>query len=232
MSRSLRRGALAATAVVFSVASLASCAAGNDAQTLQIKPDNAAVTKGDIKVQNALVITQGEREKKGPAAVSATLFNNGTTEQTLDAIVLKGGGKVVLKSATGTGKVVVPAGGSVVLGGKGNPSAVLEEGREAVQDGNVQEVVFQLSKTGDVALDAFIVPGSGLYAGYGPTEAPAAGAGASAGPSAPAASGTPSGAPSGGPSGTPAGKPSGSASAPAGAASGTPAGSPSRSAGH
>ncbi|MCJ1680669.1 DUF461 domain-containing protein [Streptomyces sp. APSN-46.1] len=228
MSRSLRRGALAASAVVFSIASLAACGAGNDAETLQIKPDNAAVTKGDIKVQNALVITQGSKEKKGPAVVSATLFNAGDTPQTLDAITLKGGkGKVVLKGATGNGKITVPAGGSVVLGGKDNPAAVIEGGREAVQDGNVQNLVFQLSKTGDVALDAFVVPGTGPYANYGPTDAPAAAPAAGA-----TASGSPSGAPSGSPSSSPAGKPSSSASAPAGAASGSPSGSPSRSAGH
>ncbi|GAA3096346.1 hypothetical protein GCM10020254_46960 [Streptomyces goshikiensis] len=231
MSRSLRRGALAASAVVFSIASLAACGAGNDAQTLQIKPDNAAVTKGDIKVQNALVITQGEKDAKGPAAVSATVFNSGTTEQTLDAITLKGGGKVVLKGATGSGKVVVPAGGSVVLGGKGNAAAVIEGGREAVQDGNVQDVVFQLSKTGDVALQAFVVPGSGMYANYGPTEAPAAGASPSGSPSGspPAARPAP---PRAAPPAPPAGKPSGSASTSAGTAAGTPSGSPSHSAGH
>ncbi|WP_260614143.1 DUF461 domain-containing protein, partial [Streptomyces sp. WAC07061] len=173
MSRSLRRGALAATAVVFSLASLAACGAGNDAQTLEIKPDNAAVTKGDIKIQNALVITKGEKDKKGPAALSATVFNSGTKAQTLDGITLKGGkSKVVLKPAEGSGKVIVPAGGSVVLGGKGNASAVIEGGREAVQNGNVQDVVFQLSNTGDVELGAFVVPAAGMYAGYGPTEAP------------------------------------------------------------
>ncbi|MEU9145246.1 DUF461 domain-containing protein [Streptomyces sp. NPDC048349] len=225
MSRSLRRGALAATAVVFSIASLAACGAGNDAQTLQIKPDNAAVTKGEIKIQNALVITQGAKDKKGPAAVSATVFNAGTKEQTLDGITLPGGkGKVVLKAATGTGKVVVPAGGSVVLGGQGNASAVIENGAEAAKDGDVQKVVFQLSSTGDVALDAFVVPATGMYAGYGPTVAPAAG---------PTPSGSPAGTPSGTPSGSPAGSPSGAPSGtPAGAPSGTPSGTPSGSASH
>ncbi|MEU9027704.1 DUF461 domain-containing protein [Streptomyces sp. NPDC048383] len=223
MSRSLRRGALAASAVVFSIASLAACGAGNDAQTLQIKPDNAAVTKGDIQIQNALVITQAEKEKKGPAVVSATVFNNGTKPQTLEGITLKGGkSKVVLKAAEGSGKITVPAGGSVVLGGQGNASAVIEGGRTAVVDGDVQEVVFDLSSTGDVALQAFIVPASGMYAGYGPTAAPGE-------PST-----SPSGSPSGTPSGTPApsGAPSGSPSGAAGAPSGKPSGSASHGAGH
>ncbi|WP_329197048.1 MULTISPECIES: DUF461 domain-containing protein [unclassified Streptomyces] len=222
MSRSLRRGALAATAIVFSIASLSACAAGTDAQTLEIKPDNAAVTKGNIKIQNALVITQSSKEKKGPAAVSATVFNAGDTPQTLDGITLAGGKtKVTLKPAEGSGKITVPAGGSVVLGGKGNASAVVEGGREAVQDGNVQEVVFQLSSTGDVKLDAYVVPGAGMYAAFGPTEAPA--------PAPGAAGASPSGSPSGTPSGAPSGSPSGAAS---GAPSGTPSGSASHAAGH
>ncbi|MGW6685774.1 DUF461 domain-containing protein [Streptomyces sp. NPDC054961] len=222
MSRSLRRGALAATAVVFSIVSLAACGAGHDAQTLQVKPDNAAVTKGDIKVQNALVITQ-EKDKKGPAAVSATLFNAGTKDQTLDAITLPGGkATVALKPAGGAGKVIVPAGGSVVLGGKGNASAVVAGG--GVEDGNVQKVVFQLSNTGDVELEAFVFPATGNYAGFGPTAAPAA---------APATGVTPSGSASGSPAAAASGSP---ASTPAGSASGSPAGavagSPSPSAGH
>ncbi|MEU7067533.1 DUF461 domain-containing protein [Streptomyces sp. NPDC046161] len=223
MSRSLRRGALAATAIVFSIASLSACAAGNDAQTLEIKPDNAAVTKGNIKIQNALVITQSTKEKKGPAAVSATVFNSGDTPQTLDGITLAGGKtKVTLKPAEGSGKITVPAGGSVVLGGKGNASAVVEGGREAVQDGNVQEVVFQLSSTGDVKLDAYVVPGAGMYAAFGPTEAPA--------PAPGAAGASPAGSPSGTPSGAPSGSPA--AGAASGAPSGTPSGSASHAAGH
>ncbi|MFD9103830.1 DUF461 domain-containing protein [Streptomyces virginiae] len=228
MSRSLRRGALAATAVVFSIASLAACGAGNDAQTLQIKPDNAAVTKGDIEIQNALVITQGEKDKKGPAVVSATVFNNGTKAQTLDGITLADGkGKVALKPAEGGGKITVPAGGSVVLGGKGNASAVIENGSEAAKNGDVQEVVFQLSSTGGVELQAFVVPATGMYAGFGPSAAPSA---------APAAtpSGTPSGTPAATPGGTPAATPAAGAT-PSGSASGaaaSPSGSASHAAGH
>ncbi|MFE9468025.1 DUF461 domain-containing protein [Streptomyces virginiae] len=223
MSRSLRRGALAATAVVFSIASLAACGAGNDAQTLQIKPDNAAATKGDIEIQNALVITQGEKDKKGPAVVSATVFNNGTKPQTLDGITLADGkGKVALKPAGGSGRITVPAGGSVVLGGQGNASAVIENGSEAAKNGDVQKVVFQLSSTGGVELQAFVVPATGMYAGFGPSAAPSAAPSATPGgtPAAtPAAGASPSGSPSGAASGAPAGTPSGAAASPSGSAS-------------
>ncbi|MFJ7159277.1 DUF461 domain-containing protein [Streptomyces sp. NPDC101118] len=224
MSRSLRRGALAAAAIVLSIGSLAACGAGNDAQTLEIKPDNAAAEKGDIQVQNALVITQPVREAKGPAVVSATLFNNGQAPQTLDAITLPGAsGTVKLKAAEGSGKIVVPAHGSIILGGKGNASAVIENGRDGLENGAAQEVVFQFSRTGDIGLDAFVVPATGYFGEYGPSERPAL-------PS-PTASPTPSASASGEAGHGGQATPSGSAGTPSGTAA-TPSGSASHGTGH
>lgn len=206
MSSSLRRGALAASVIALSIASLAACGSGNDAQTLQIKPDNAATSVGDIKIQNALVITQPDRESTGPAAISATLFNTGDTPQTLDAIKVAGGGKTAeIKPASGNGKLTIPAHSSVVLGGKGNAAAMLPSGREAVQDGNVQKMVFTFSKTGDVTLPAFVVPATSYFSDWGPSNVPSAPASPP-----PSASQKPSGSPSGSPSSSP--KPSQSAS--------------------
>ncbi|SCF68953.1 DUF461 domain-containing protein [Streptomyces sp. Ncost-T10-10d] len=188
MSRSLRHGALAATAIVFSIASLAACGAGNDAATLKVRPDSAATTSGDISIQNANVITQPERNAEGPAVVSATLFNSGTKQQTLDSVTLPGTSVAVkLHAAKGAGPVVVPAGGRVVLGGDGNASAVIENGREAAQAGNVQPVVFKFSSTGEISLGAFVVPATSYFQGFGPSSLPVAPA------QSPATSTTPSG---------------------------------------
>ncbi|MDN0194224.1 DUF461 domain-containing protein [Streptomyces sp. S.PNR 29] len=184
MSSSLRRGARAAAAIAFSILPLAACGAGHNAQTLEIKPDNAATTVGDIKVQNAVVITQPDLESTGPAAISATLFNSGRTAQTLDSVTVEGK-SAELKPAKGK-SLSIPAGGSLVIGGENNASAVLASGREAVQDGNVQKVTFTFSKTGDVTLQAFVVPAEHYFSSWGPTEVPAA----------PGASATPSGTPS------------------------------------
>ncbi|MER8041867.1 DUF461 domain-containing protein [Streptomyces sp. NPDC094032] len=174
MSRSLRRGALAATAIVISVASLSACGAGNDAQTLGVRPDNAAVTVDDVKIQNALVITQPDPGVVGPAVVSATVFNNGLTRQTLDSITLPGTlGTVKLKAAEGAGPIVVPPGGSVVIGGQGNASATIEGGLREAKNGDSQKVVFKLSKTGDVGLSAFVVPAKSYFKDFGPSEVPA-----------------------------------------------------------
>lgn len=173
MSSSLRRGALAASAIAFSIASLAACGAGNNSQTLQIVPDNAATSVGDIKIQNALVITQADREAAGPAAVSATVFNSSDRAQTLESITLDGAQQVTLTPATGKGPLSIPAGGSVVIGGKGNASAVLQNA-ESLTDGDAHKVTFAFSQTGDVSLRAFIVPAEGFYASWGPSGSPAA----------------------------------------------------------
>jgi len=195
VSSSLRRGALAAAAIAFSIASLAACGAGNNAQTLEIKPDNASTTVGDIKVQNAVVITQPDAQSTGPAVVAATLFNSGTSAQTLDTITVAGVSEPVeLSPAKGKGKLTVPAGGSLVLGGEGNASAVLSGSREALKDGAAQKVTFTFSETGDVSLQAFIVPAKSYFEKWGPTDLPSTPAETSPSPTESATgSATPSG---------------------------------------
>ncbi|MGA5188119.1 DUF461 domain-containing protein [Streptomyces griseoincarnatus] len=176
MSSSLRRGALAAAAIAISIASLSACAAGNNAQTLQIQPDNASTTVGDIQVQNATVITQPDLESTGPAVISAALFNSGAEDQTLESVTVPGTGKTAELSPAEGGDLVVPAGGSLILGGEGNASAVLPSSREAVQDGNAQKITFTFSETGEVSLRAIVFPAERFFESWGPSEAPAAGA--------------------------------------------------------
>lgn len=204
MSSSLRRGALAAAAIAFSIASLAACGAGNNAQTLEVKPDNAATAVGDIKVQNAIVVTQPDLESTGPAVVSATVFNNGRTAQTLDSVTVDGTGKSAeISPAKGKGKLTIPAGGHVVIGGEGNATAVLPSSREAVKDGNAQKITFTFSSTGAVSLRAFVVPAESYFEKWGPSEIPSV---PSESPSPSNSSKAPSGSPSGSPSGTATGE--------------------------
>jgi copper(I)-binding protein len=182
VSSSLRRGALAASAIVFSIASLAACGAGNDSQTLEIKPDNAATSVGNIKIQNALVITQPDAKVTGPVAIAATLFNTGNTDQTLQSISVPGAGTAQLKPAKGQ-SLTVPSHGSLVVGGKDNASALIATGGEAIKNGNAQKVTFTFSETGAVNIQAFVVPATSYFSKWGPSEIPAA-------PSAPATSPT------------------------------------------
>ncbi|WP_416976304.1 DUF461 domain-containing protein [Streptomyces sp. T028] len=174
MSSSLRRGALAASALAFSIATLAACGAGNNSQTLQIKPDNAATSVGDIKIQNAVVITQPEPAEGGPVAVSATIFNTGRQAQTVESIDVEGLGTAKLTPAEGEKALTVPAGGVVVIGGEGNASAVLEPPSGDSIDGNAQKTTFTLSDTGAVSLQAFVVPAEGYFSTWGPSDIPTA----------------------------------------------------------
>ncbi|MEV7016815.1 DUF461 domain-containing protein [Streptomyces sp. NPDC093991] len=218
MSSSLRRGALAAAALAFSITALSACGAGNNAQSLQIQPDNASTTVGDIQVENAVVITQPDLESTGPASIAATLFNSGDKDQTLESITVPGTGKTAELSPAEGGDLVVPAGGSLILGGEGNASAILPSSREAVQDGDAQKITFTLSETGEVSLRARVHPAENFFESWGPSGAPAAGASPS--PSADA-SGTPADEATGEGEGASGEETSGSASE-SGAPSGTP----------
>ncbi|MER6614802.1 DUF461 domain-containing protein [Streptomyces xantholiticus] len=197
MSSSLRRGALAGAAIVFSIASLSACGAGNDAQTLQIRPDNAATTVDSLKLQNVNVITQPKPDAKGPAVVSLAIFNEGSKPQTLESITLPGTDvKVKLSPAKGSGPITVPAQGSVVIGGEGNAAAVIENGNQEMNNGVVREVVLRFSETGNVTVRALVVPATDYFKGWGPSELPS--------PPAQSPSQSPAGSPTGSPSGGPA----------------------------
>ncbi|MEU7641333.1 MULTISPECIES: copper chaperone PCu(A)C [unclassified Streptomyces] len=190
MSRSLRRGVLAATVLSLSIATLSACGAGNDAQTLEVKPDNAETSVGDIKIQNVNVVTQPDANAKGPAAITATVFNSGTKDQQLTGITVDGTGQSAKLSSV---KIDVPAGGSAVIGGKGNPSALLESGREAVQDGNLQPLTFSFSAAGQVKIGAYVVPAKSIFENYGPSVSPQPSTSASGKPSESGAPTSPSG---------------------------------------
>lgn len=156
------------------------------------------------------------------------MFNNDDKPQTLDSVKIDGTAKEAkLSAAKGNGPVTIPAGGSIVLGGEGNPSAVLPSSREAVKDGNAQAVTFSFSESGNVTLRTFVVPASGYFDKWGPSEIPEA---PDAKPSE-SASSSESGKPGGIASGEPDPNEDASGSASHSAGSGTPTGSASHSTG-
>ncbi|MFI0900787.1 DUF461 domain-containing protein [Streptomyces sp. NPDC020983] len=168
MVRSFRRGALAAAVVALSVSPLAACAAGNQAETLKVKPDNPAGSKGAIQVQNAFVLT----DPSGPASITARLFNNGDSDQTLDSVSIGSGPSVQLSGANGTGAITVPAHDTVLVGGQGNPSGVVTGGQEQLQNGGFQNAVFTFSGTGQIPLKIQVMPAAAYFAPYGPGSLP------------------------------------------------------------
>ncbi|MTE19679.1 DUF461 domain-containing protein [Streptomyces sp. TRM43335] len=195
MSSSLRRGALAASAIALSIASLTACGAGPNAQSLNINPDNASAQVDDLKVQNVNVITS--QEDGGSASVSARVFNEGSEDETLESITVDGR-EVELSPAQGREELTVPAGGSLVLGGEGNAAALIDDPSAAdINNGEAQPLVFEFSSTGRVELRATVVPAEGTLAQFGPsgspspTDQPTEGAEATPDPSIPARSEAP-----------------------------------------
>lgn len=214
MSRSLRRGAAAAL-VLAAIVPLSACAAGNDADTLEIKPDNAATSIGTaVKLNNIVVVTTpgSAGEYSGAATVTVNIANTTSQEEVLTSV------KIGDATATLTGKDGAPItelrigpNQSVLLGGPlGDATAQVTDARLSV--GGYAPTSFGFKNSGSVNAQANVQPASDLYKGFGPKDPAKASASPSAGASASASAGA-SASPSAGATA------SGSPSAPAGTAS-------------
>ncbi|NYI07557.1 DUF461 domain-containing protein [Allostreptomyces psammosilenae] len=170
MSRSLRRGALAAALTLASLPLAAACAAGTDADTLQIKPDNATTDLGALRIQNVAVVV-GE---DGTAAVTGSITNTGAEPAVLESITLDGAATPVqlLPAADESGatatEVTVAPNGQVQFGGEGNAQALAPAGT-AVEPGSFHDVTFRFAEQGETMLQAAVYEGEGLYADVAPT---------------------------------------------------------------
>ncbi|MDR3035511.1 MAG: DUF461 domain-containing protein, partial [Kitasatospora sp.] len=198
MSRSLRRGAVAAI-VLAAILPLAACATGNDASTLQIKPDNAATSVGNgVKLNNIVVVTEAGSAGAytGPATVTVNIANAGTADDVLTSVKIGDAtAKLTDENGAPVSSVDLKVNQSVLLGAEGSPVAQVASTQLSV--GGYVKTTFTFEKAGEVSAQANVQPAVGSYEGFGPKKAaPSAStsASASAGASAPAAgaSGSPS----------------------------------------
>ncbi|MFJ1704565.1 DUF461 domain-containing protein [Kitasatospora sp. NPDC088346] len=232
MSRSLRRGAIAAL-VLAAIVPLSACAAGNTPDTLEVKPDNAATSLGNnLRLNNIVVVTPARsaagagESTTGPANVTVNISNTGQAPTLLKSVTV-GGVAATFTDAKGApvDAIDIPAGGAVLIGGPDQPGAHVAAAKLAT--GGFVTTNFAFAGPGEVSAEAAVQPAVGLYAGFGPK----AEALPSASAVAPAPS--PSGSASASASATAPVPPSGSASASAtgsATATGTPAGTASSSA--
>ncbi|MET8697411.1 hypothetical protein ABZW10_00825 [Kitasatospora sp. NPDC004723] len=217
MSRSLRRGSIAAIAAL-AIASLSSCAAGNTPATLQIQPDTASATLGtDVRLNNIVVVTGSETagEHTGPANLTVNISNTGTEVLELQSITVDGGTAATFADDKGAPltSISVPPRGAVLLGGPGNPSAKVAS--TTVTVGGYVATSFAFKNHDKLETQAQVNSNTGLYKGFGPTApaaAPSKAATPATTPAAPAAGATTPAAPTTGAT-TPAA--TGSASVPA-----------------
>jgi hypothetical protein len=168
-ARRLRRG-VAAALIIAAAPVLAACAAGGDAQSLQVKPNLAATSVGTtLQLNGVTVVTTASGS--APAALNANINNTGGTAETLQSVTI-GGSPVTFSGAGGAGvtDVTIPAGGSVIIGGQGNAQAVVNS--LPVQAGQYTQVVFQFANAGQVTLNALVNTATGIYASNGPAVPP------------------------------------------------------------
>ncbi|GAA2137443.1 hypothetical protein GCM10009760_17970 [Kitasatospora kazusensis] len=211
MSRSLRRGAIAAL-VLAAIVPLSACAAGNTPDTLEVKPDNASTSIGNtLKLNNIVVVTPADSVAlaSGPANLSVNISNSSSAPEALQSVTVGQGATASFTDAKGAAvtEIVIPAGGSVLLGGEGQPAAHLSS--VALTVGGFTPTTFSFGNAGKVTTQAQVTPAKGQYAAFGPA-APLASA-------SPSAAILPTGAASGAASApaTGAATASGAASAPA-----------------
>ncbi|WP_035800493.1 hypothetical protein [Kitasatospora mediocidica] len=219
MSRSLRRGGSAALVLALAAISLSACADGSSPDTLKVKPDTPATSIGnDLKLNNIVVVT-GQMQasgQPGPARVTVNISNTGSAPETLQSLTVADGTATFAdaKGATIPG-IVIPAGGAVLLGGDGQPSAQVSSVALAI--GGYAPTDFSFEKAGKVDVQAQVNSAAGIYASFGPAT-PSAGASASgpaAASSAPASPASPAASASASASASGSATASASASAPA-----------------
>ncbi|SEM40267.1 hypothetical protein [Streptacidiphilus jiangxiensis] len=164
MSRSLRRGAVAAVIAVAIAPVLAACSAGSSAATLEVKPNAAAtsisVAGGQLKLNGVAIVT--DAQGNAPASVIASISNNETQPENLVSVT------VGTTAATLTGTTAIPTGAALSLGTPG-PNATLATVQTLDQPaGATIPVTFVFANGGSVTLIAQIQTGTAEYAPYAP----------------------------------------------------------------
>ncbi|MBC3843579.1 DUF461 domain-containing protein [Streptacidiphilus sp. 4-A2] len=159
MSRSLRRGAVAAV-IIATAPVLAACSAGDGAATLQVKPDSAATSIGSsLKLNGITVITATNGSNEANVVVS--IANQTTTAETLTGVSVSG------TPATLSGPAVIPPLGSLLVSGPGQVSATVADLTQTA--GQNVPVTFTFSTNGSVSTQALVNAGTGDYAAYAPS---------------------------------------------------------------
>ncbi|MGC0418448.1 hypothetical protein [Embleya sp. AB8] len=228
MSRSLRRGALAATvAVVLPLA--AGCASGKEAETTKIKPDVASTTFGALKIQNVQLVTSDPG--KHLVALGGAVFNDGGAPETITKVTVDGAGQSL------GGPLTVPAGGAVYLIDRPKGMAAdSPQGRvylgplvfpdaAKVEPGSFHKVTFAFGTAGETSLDVSVHSPSSYYEQLKPTPA------FTPPPPPPATTAAPGSAPPANTAGTASAPPVGGTGAPGTGAPGASRGSASAPAG-
>jgi hypothetical protein len=158
VSRSIRRGAVAAT-IALALFPLAACASGGDAATHNIKPKSAHTSAGDIKIQNLALVTGDPKVNPTDVSLGGSLINNGPDDE-LTKVTLDGaagpatlpGGSVALPK--GAGRFLAPKPAGTDLADYVGPA--LFKGTKGVLSGDYKKVTFFFKNAGEVTVEVAV----------------------------------------------------------------------------
>lgn len=169
--RRFRLGLAAVLVVAVPSVALSGCAAGSDAETLQIRPDTPETALGQLKVQDVLLVT-GPEGGGGPLAVVAYVYNGGAAPDRLEGISVNELPQpaAIAPAPSHPGLGILP-GQSLRIGGQGDTTAVLPNADNIVQAGDTRLVTLRFARSGEVTLWVPVQPAVGYLQGYGPAGA-------------------------------------------------------------
>ncbi|QMU73076.1 hypothetical protein [Streptacidiphilus sp. P02-A3a] len=159
MSRSLRRGAVAAL-IIATAPVLAACSAGDGAASLQVKPNAAATTIGSTLKLNGITVVTATNGSNTANVVANIANNSSTTPETLTSVSVDG------NPATLSGPAVIPPLGSLLVSGPGQVTAQVASLSET--PGQNATVNFTFANAGSTSVQALVNAGAGDYATYAP----------------------------------------------------------------
>ena len=153
------RIALLIAAAAGTAAVATGCAAGPGAATLQIQPNFAAGSSGDLQAQNVVVVVD---PATGAAQLTGTVVNNGDQPATLSAVTLDG--KSV--SVAGGGLNVGPH-AALNLAAPSGPKMVLADSGSS--PGRNSPVALSFSSGATISVAASTEANTGIYQQFQPS---------------------------------------------------------------
>lgn len=134
--------------LLVTVAPAAACAAGNDAESYRIAPDNVNADIGDLKLRDVRLVA--DAGGSGNASLAAYILNPGGEPDTLTAVSLEGGAS----SPAATAGVTIPPGQPVLMGSPGHPQVQVPG---PVSPGTYRLIGFTFARAGHATVNAYVV---------------------------------------------------------------------------
>lgn len=144
----------------------AGCAAGDNAATLQVKPDNPGGDLGPVAVRSVMLLVPPD---SGEAATVVTIINKSDETQTLDSLQIE-------PPANGSGSPIdvaagirVPPSGAVNIGAAGQPTLPVTGLEQLAEPGTVVPITLVFDKAGQLTLQVLVREATGPYASFLPS---------------------------------------------------------------